>query len=151
MTRFSRMKHHTAAARRLRKRPTEAEQRLWARLRREQLGIPFRRQHPLKGYIIDFYAAAAKLAVELDGGQHAGSLRDALRTAVLTRAGISVLRFWNNEVLENTDGVVIAIQTVLGLLAPLTPSLSPPLSGGEDAGSAVALQDLRLSLAEALR
>jgi len=148
MPRFSRMKHHTTQARRLRKLPTDAEQRLWSRLRGEQLGVAFRRQHPVKGYIVDFYAPAVKLAIEVDGGQHSGSLRDELRTTALTRHGISVLRFWNNEVLENTDGVVIAIQTVLALRASPTPSPSLPLPGGEDASTAVALQDLRLTLAE---
>ena len=110
MPRFSRMKHHTAAARRLRKLPTDAEQRLWPRLRGAQLGTAFRRQHPLAGVIADFYAPAVKLVVEVDGGQHARSLRDDLRTAALARRGISVLRFWKNEVLGNTDGVVLAMR-----------------------------------------
>ena len=127
MPRFSRMKHHTKAARRLRKQPTEAEQRLWSRLRGEQLGVAFRRQHPIKGYIVDFYAPAVKLAVEVDGGQHAtAGLREEIRTRALTGQGISVLRFWNNEVLGNTEGVSRAIQTVLAHLASQTPTLSPP-------------------------
>ncbi len=60
------MKHHTKAARRLRKLPTEAEQRLWSRLRGEQSGVAFRRQHPVKGYIVDFYAPIVKLAMDED-------------------------------------------------------------------------------------
>ena len=131
MPRFSRMKHHTKAARRLRKQPTEAEQRLWSRLRGEQLGVAFRRQHPIKGYIVDFYAPAVKLAVEVDGGQHAtAGLREEIRTRALTGQGISVLRFWNNEVLGNTEGVLRAIQTVLAHLASQTPTLPLPLLAG---------------------
>ena len=143
------MKHHTKAARRLRKLPTEAEQRLWSRLRGEQLDIAFRRQHPVKGYIVDFYAPIVKLAVECDGGQHAtAGIREKIRTRVLIGQGISVLRFWNNEILGNTDGVVFAIQTVCAHLAPQTPTLSLPLSGGGNASGAIVLQDLNLVLAE---
>ncbi len=143
------MKHHTKAARRLRKLPTEAEQRLWSRLRGDQLGVAFRRQHPVKGYIVDFFAPIVKLAIECDGGQHAtAGIREEIRTRALTGQGISVLRFWNNEVLGNTDGVVLAIQTVCAHLAPQTPTLSLPLPGGRDASGAIVLQDLNLVLAE---
>ena len=142
------MKHHTQAARLQRRTPTEAEQRLWSRLRREQLGIAFRRQHTVAGFIPDFYTAPVKLAVECDGSQHSGSLRDEIRTAALAKRGISVLRFWNNEILGNTDGVVLAIQRVCTHLAQQTPSLSLPLAGGEDASTAIELQGLRLVLAE---
>jgi very-short-patch-repair endonuclease len=143
------MKHHTKAARRLRKLPTEAEQRLWSRLRGAQLGVAFRRQHPVKGTIVDFYAPIVKLAVEVDGGQHAtAGLRKGIRTRALTGRGISVLRFWNDEVLENTDGVLLAIQTVLAHLAPQTPTLSLPLPGRGDASGVIVLQDLNLVLAE---
>ena len=131
MPRFSRMRHHTKAARRLRKMPTEAEQRLWSRLRGEQVGVAFRRQHPVKGYIVDFYAPVVKLAIECDGGQHAtAGIREEIRTKALTGQGITVLRFWNNEVLGNTEGVLLAIQSVLAHLASQTPTLSLPLPGG---------------------
>jgi very-short-patch-repair endonuclease len=127
------MKHHTKAARRLRKLPTEAEQRLWSRFRGEQSGVAFRRQHPVKGYIVDFYAPIVKLVIECDDGQHAtAGIREEIRTRVLIGQGISVLRFWNNEVLGNTDGVVLAIQTVCAHLAPRTPTLSLPLPGRGD-------------------
>ena len=143
------MKHHTAVARRLRKLATDAERQLWSRLRLRQLAITFRRQHPIKGYILDFDAPAVNLVVEVDGGQHAtGGLREELRTRVLTSQGISVLRFWNNEVLGNTGGVLVAIQTVLALLASRTPTLFLPLRGGGNASTAAALQDLNLTLAE---
>lgn len=151
MPRFSRLKHHTSAARRLRRNPTKAEQLLWTRLRAGQIGPAFRRQHPVAGFILDFYAPAVKLAVELDGSQHAGSLRDETRTAALSSKGISVLRFWNTEVAQNPEGVLTAIQSVCAVLAPETPSLSLPLLGGENASANVALQDLRLTLAMRLR
>ncbi len=146
------MKHHTVAARRLRKLATEAEQRLWSRLRHEQLGVAFRRQHPVKGTIVDFYAPVVKLALEVDGGQHAtAGLREEIRTKALTGQGITVLRFWNNEVLGNTEGVLRAIQTVLAHLASQTPTRSLPLPGGGDASGAIVLQDLNLVIAEKRR
>ncbi len=143
------MKHHTKAARRLRKLPTAAEHRLWSCLRGEQLGIAFRRQHPVKGYIVDFYAPIVKLAVEVDGGQHAtAGLREEIRTKTLTSQGITVLRFRNNEVLGEPEGVLLAIQTVCAHLASQTPTLSLPLPGGGNASGAIVLQDLNLVLAE---
>ena len=90
-----------------------------------------------------------KLAIECDGGQHAtAGIREEFRTRVLIGQGISVLRFWNNEVLGNTGGVVLAIQTVCAHLAPQTPTLSLPLPGRGDASGAIVLQDLNLVLAE---
>jgi len=95
-------------ARKLRSTPTDAEIRLWSRLRRKQLaGFRFRRQHPLGPYVVDFFCAAAKLIVEVDGGQHAND-GDA-RTRWLEARGYRVIRFWNNEVLANTEGVLCAI------------------------------------------
>ena len=100
-------------ARELRKNPTEAERRLWTRLRGRQLeGRQFRRQAPIGGYIVDFVCFARKLIVEVDGGQH-GLDRDAERTSWLEGEGFRVLRFWNNDVLGNTDAVVEAIRDVL--------------------------------------
>jgi len=100
-------------ARKLRRTPTDAEIRLWSRLRRKQLaGFRFRRQHPPLGpYVVDFFCAAAKLIVEVDGGQHAND-GDA-RTRWLEARGYRVIRFWNNEVLANTEGV---LSTILGTL-----------------------------------
>jgi very-short-patch-repair endonuclease len=104
-------------ARQLRQDASNAEQVLWSRLRdRSILGVKFRRQQVLAGYILDFYCHQAKLAVELDGGQHDepdGRSRDAHRDAVLRRLGVIVLRFWNNEVLTNISGVLGAIQNGL--------------------------------------
>ena len=98
-----------AAARRLPQSSTDAERRLWQRLRAGQLeGLKFRRQHPLPPYVLDFYCDAIKLAVELDGSQHSEE-GDRLRTRFLEAQGLMVLRFWDNEVLMQTDAVVEAI------------------------------------------
>ena len=102
-------------ARSLRANQTEAEALLWRRLRDRQLaGAKFRRQVPIGPFIADFACYAANLVVELDGGQHADTeAADAARTAWLEQHGFRVLRFWNNDVLANPDGVLEAIQEVL--------------------------------------
>jgi len=101
-------------ARRLRTIPTDAEIRLWSRLRRKQLeGFRFRRQHPIGPYVIDFFCPDAKLIVEVDGGQHAESASDVLRTRWLVAQGYRVIRFWNNDVLGNTEGVLLSILDAL--------------------------------------
>jgi very-short-patch-repair endonuclease len=101
-----------ATARVLRRSGTEAEQAQWYRLRAGRLnGLKFRRQHPCPPYIVDFYCDASKLVVELDGSQH-GEDVDPARTRFLERRGLRVLRFWDNEVLQQTDvvlGVILAI------------------------------------------
>jgi len=99
-----------------RERATEVEKLLWRRLRDAQLGWKFRRQHPIGPYILDFYCHEGRLVVELDGGQHAKGReagRDRRRDRYLAEQGLRVLRFWNNEVLENMDGVVMAIVAAL--------------------------------------
>ncbi len=108
--------------RELRSQMTDAEARLWTRLRRQQLlGVPFYRQKPLGNYIVDFYAPKARLVVEVDGGQHferEQRAADAERTAVLSEMGLRVLRFDNDAVLVQTDEVVAeilrAIEATLG-------------------------------------
>jgi very-short-patch-repair endonuclease len=90
---------------------TEAESCLWQYLRMRQiLGLKFRRQHPAGNYILDFACIDAKLVIEVDGGQH-GELQtqDKTRTLWLEAQGWKVLRFWNNEVLQNTEGVLESI------------------------------------------
>ncbi len=112
-------------ARELCKKQTDAEQLLWSLLRDRGLaGFKFRRQHPLAPYVLDFYCHEARLAIELDGGQHNEpheQERDATRTAFLKQQGIRVLRFWNHEVLQNTEGV---LQAIYDTLVSLTPTLS---------------------------
>jgi very-short-patch-repair endonuclease len=102
-------------ARSLRTRQTDTEQRLWTRLRdRRLLGFKFRRQHPIGRYIVDFCCAEAKLVIELDGGQHANDrVHDAERTAMLKRDGYRVIRFWDNDVFQNLEGVLVRIAEAL--------------------------------------
>ena len=96
----------------LRKRPTDAEQLLWRHLRTKQMeGFKFRRQQPLDKYILDFVCLENRLIVEVDGGQHGlENSNDEERTACLQQFGFKVLRFWNNEVLQNTNGVLEVIR-----------------------------------------
>jgi very-short-patch-repair endonuclease len=105
----------TARSRELRRNATEAERRLWARLSARQVaGTRFNRQFPIGPFICDFVSRTAMLVIEVDGGQHAEQeLADAQRSAYLQANGFRVLRFWNNDVLENTDGVVTAIMRTL--------------------------------------
>ena len=101
----------TERARTLRKHLTEAEQRLWQKLKRRQLaGMKFRRQQPIGPFIVDFVSFECRIIVEVDGGQHAEEVRyDAHRTHWLETRGYRVLRFWNNEVLTHTEAVTQAI------------------------------------------
>ena len=108
-------KRLTPVARKLRKDPTEAEKRLWSRLRSEQLGARFTRQYPIGNAIVDFACRSLRLAIELDGGQHADSEADVVRTRLIEAQGYRVNRFWNNDVLANTDGVLTAIAHELAL------------------------------------
>lgn len=96
----------------LRRNMTDAERRLWSRLRNRALGYEFRRQHRLGSYIVDFVCLERRLVVEADGAQHnlePGIARDARRTAWLESRAYRVLRFWNNELLLATDDVVNTI------------------------------------------
>ncbi|MBD8066211.1 endonuclease domain-containing protein [Devosia sp. PTR5] len=104
----------TTRPRQLRRAASIAENRLWYVLRNRGLnGLKFVRQMPVGSYIADFACREAALIVELDGGQHADSVADEARTAFLNREGYSVLRFWNNEVLSNRDGVLSTILRVI--------------------------------------
>ncbi|WP_024296730.1 endonuclease domain-containing protein [Methylomicrobium lacus] len=104
-------------ARTLRSNMTDAEQRLWTRVRRKQiLDVQFYRQKPLGGYIVDFYAPKASLVIELDGGQHFEAEQqdyDQRRTEFLQQQGLMVLRFTNLDVLQNIDGVMEKIFVVV--------------------------------------
>src|SRR6266571_3606480 len=113
-----------STARRLRKNQTDAERILWFRLRDRRLnGLKFRRQVTIGRYIADFCCESARLIVELDGGQHAmRENQDAERTAALEAKGYLVLRFWNNDVLRNMDGV---LESILDTLRPVPPHPNP--------------------------
>jgi very-short-patch-repair endonuclease len=103
-----------ASARRLRRTMTDAERALWSRLRNAQLDRhKFRRQAPLGPFVLDFFCESERLAIEVDGGQHAESESDARRTAWLVARGCRVIRFWNNDVLRNIDGVLERIRLEL--------------------------------------
>ena len=104
----------TERARRLRRVPTEAEKKLWNRLRARSLGgHKFARQEPIGPYVVDFVCRGQRLVIEVDGGQHATDTRDAARDRWLAEHRYRVLRFWNNDVLRNTDGVLETIALVL--------------------------------------
>jgi len=102
-------------ARVLRRRPTDAEQKLWFELRDRRLrGFKFRRQMPKGNYVVDFVCEDRRLVIELDGGQHGDrKAADAERSAYLVAEGYRVLRFWNNEVTENVEGVLSVIVEAL--------------------------------------
>ncbi|MGQ0531314.1 MAG: endonuclease domain-containing protein [Caulobacteraceae bacterium] len=106
MSRFSRTPEKTARARELRRAMTPSEGRLWLHLRGGAMGVSFRRQHPVGPYFADFCCPSLKIIIELDGGQHADrAAYDAARSAFLEQQGYLVARFWNNEVIEELDGV----------------------------------------------
>jgi very-short-patch-repair endonuclease len=96
----------------LRKRPTDAEQLLWRYLKMKQMeGLKFRRQQPIDNYIVDFVCFENRIIIEVDGGQHAAeNNKDRERDSYLQQLGFKVLRFWNNEVLQNTNGVLETIR-----------------------------------------
>ena len=122
-------------ARGLRSRQTDAERRIWARLRdRRLLGVKFSRQVPIGSYIVAFCCREMKLIIELDGGQHAARANyDAPRTALLQALGYRVLRFWDNDALANTDGVLQRIAEAM--TAAPSPRPSPQRGEGEGLGT----------------
>ena len=119
-------------AKTLRKRLTDAEQLLWKHLRAKQIeGLKFRRQEPIGNYIVDFVCYERGIIIEVDGGQHAiEKEKDEERDNWLKREGFKVLRFWNNEVLTNSKGVLDVIREECLNHPPLT----PPIKGGETGG-----------------
>jgi len=118
----------------LRQNRTKAEKRLWERLRRKRIdGFRFRQQAPIGKYVADFVCFETKLVVELDGGQHAEqAAADAQRSEWLESEGFQVLRFWNNEVFENINGVEAVIQAALHARLGDHPLLDPPPSRGRE-------------------
>ena len=114
----------------LRRNATDAERELWRHLRGKQIdGAKFRRQHPFGDYILDFACLDRRIVIELDGGQHAESTAyDSERTLHLEQAGFVVLRFWNNEVFENMEGILEVIWNYV-TARQTHPHPNPPLEG----------------------
>jgi very-short-patch-repair endonuclease len=119
----------------LRQQGSPAERILWPKLRNKQLGgFKFRRQQPMGNYIVDFVTFEKKLIIEIDGGQHNEDPienQDNVRTDWLNSQGFRVIRFWNNEVVDNLEGVLIKIRVILGIEAP-SPFSSSPVNGEEN-------------------
>ena len=97
----------------LRREQTDAEGFFWQKVRSRQLGHKFRRQVPVGIYTVDFLCLELKLVIEIDGGQHAESKKDEVRTEFLNGLGYKVVRFWNNEVLSNIEGVLSTLTLTL--------------------------------------
>lgn len=104
---------------------TEAEKKLWYKLRSRQLGVKFRRQQQIGKYIVDFVSFERKTIIEIDGGQHYNAMNDKRRDAWFKKQGFIVLRFWNNDVIKNIDGV---LQTIAENISP-SPHPSHPGRG----------------------
>jgi len=128
-------------AKQLRRNMTDAENLLWYRLRGHRLnGMKFKRQQPLGNYIVDFVCFEAKVVIEVDGGQHLDNMQDQQRDVWLRSQGFEVLRFWNNEVLEQTDAVLEKVhQSLTPSPLPLSDgttshSTRPPKNSGQVAG-----------------
>ena len=120
-------------ARALRRRMTDAERVLWGHLRNRELGgWKFRRQYPVGSFIVDFICVEKNVVIEVDGGQHAENAeQDAQRSAYLKKMGYRVLRFWNNEVLQETEAVLEAIFAILANGKQNSPSPQPSPPSGE--------------------
>ncbi|MEZ0307072.1 MAG: endonuclease domain-containing protein [Ramlibacter sp.] len=115
-------------ARVLRHETTDSERRLWSRLRMEQLGVKFRRQHPVGNYVADFACLGPRLIIELDGSQHADQTGyDAARDQYLRSMGFEVLRFPSNDPFKNMDGL---LSVVIDRIAQLSQPPSQPSPGG---------------------
>jgi very-short-patch-repair endonuclease len=114
---------NTLVSRRLRANQTDAETKLWNRIRNRQInGNKFVRQEPIGRYICDFVCREKLLAIEVDGGQHSQSRRDEVRDRYLRSQGYRVMRFWNNDVLSNVDGVLMVIDEALREVPTTTPA-----------------------------
>jgi very-short-patch-repair endonuclease len=123
--------HRVPRARTLRRDATAAEKKLWQHLRQPPFKQHnFRRQATIGPYFADFASHRLRIVIELDGGQHADSASDEVRTKYLEANGYRVLRFWNNEVGENISGVLSTIDAAIYAERPPTPDPSPPQAGG---------------------
>jgi len=106
--------------------PTDAEKRMWRLLREAFPDARFRRQVPIRQYIVDFASHRARVVIEVDGGQHEDAV-DAARSTIIEADGYRIVRFWNNDVLDNAEGVHNVITKVL---ADRSPPPNPPPSRG---------------------
>jgi very-short-patch-repair endonuclease len=123
--------HRVPRARVLRRDATEAEKKLWQHLRQPPFKQHhFRRRATIGPYFADFASHQFKLVIEVDGGQHSLNTSDETRTRYLQADGYRVLRFWNNDVIENMSGVLSTIDTAINADRPPTPDPSPPQAGG---------------------
>jgi prepilin-type N-terminal cleavage/methylation domain-containing protein len=129
----------------LRKSQTDAERKMWSMLRSRRFGnLKFRRQFSIGSYILDFYCPEKKLCIELDGGQHAlRSEYDRERTIFLNERGVTVIRFWNNDVLKNLEGVYEELSRKINT----SPQPSPNLGEGVAVGRAFTLVELLVVIA----
>jgi very-short-patch-repair endonuclease len=122
---------HLDLKRRLRSNMTGQETRLWSRLRARQLqGLKFRRQHGIGPYIVDFYCPERSLIIEVDGASHADAdqiPKDQLRDRYFQSLGLHVIRYINDDILKNLDGV---LEDLVGRLSQDRPPLTPPYEGG---------------------
>lgn len=110
---------------------TDAERALWSQLRGGQMGARFTRQFPVGGCVVDFACRSLRLAIECDGGQHSVDA-DAERTASVEAHGYRIIRFWNHDILQNTDGVLEAIAREIEIARTTSPS--PRAGGGREGG-----------------
>jgi very-short-patch-repair endonuclease len=131
------MNANISAARKLRRNQTDAERILWFRLRNCRLeGLKFKRQVPIDRYVADFCCSDARLIIELDGGQHATRTgEDANRTRILEAMGYLVLRFWNNDVVQNLDGVLEEILSTVKQHRSEPPHPGPLPAGEREKGA----------------
>lgn len=122
----------TSLAKKLRNNATDVERKLWQHLRNSQLkGFKFSRQMPIAGYVCDFLCRSARLVIELDGGQHGEQAeQDEIRTRRIEAEGYRVLRFWNRDVNDSLEGVLMRISKVLAEIAEAHPQPLPH-AGGE--------------------
>lgn len=98
----------------MRQSQTEAEKIIWHHLKAKRfLGFKFKRQHPIGPYFPDFVCLEHKLVIEIDGGQHSENKKDVVRTKFLEDEGYTVIRFWNNDVLGNIDGLLSSLSLTL--------------------------------------
>ena len=117
-------------AKHLRCHMTDSENKLWRHLRAHRLnGEKFRRQQPIGPYIVDFVHFGARVIVEADGGQHNDAPRDERRDEWLREQGFTVMRFWNNEIMSNLEGVLTTVMAAVAE-SPLSPIPSPARGEG---------------------